>query len=108
MHRRRLAARDAYSFALSLESHSHQTLDGIRVALEVGDGDAVTPRILATEVDKPDRTPVQVGMSDRQLLVVGGVAPQDVRVHRVIDPADPYRRSQLVGPPMLVPDLRAA
>src|SRR5271167_1316114 len=92
------------SFALLSEPDAHLALERVRVALEVGDGDAVTPAIFGAEVDKRHRAPEQVAMSYRQQLVVGGALPQDVRVEIIPDPADLQRRPQVLGPPMLVPD----
>src|SRR5215469_15982381 len=86
------------------ESDAHLTLEGVRVALEVGDRDAVAPAVFDTEVDKRHRAPEQVGMGYRQLLVVGGARSEDARVERVPDPADLQGRPQVVGPPVLVPD----
>src|SRR5208282_6270663 len=64
----------------------------------------MAPAIFGAEVDKRHRAPEQVTMRYRQLLVVGGALPEDVRVDRVPDPADLQRRPHVFGPPMLVPD----
>src|SRR6516165_1926953 len=91
------------------EAHAHQAFEGVGVALEIVDRDAVAPAIFETEIDKRHRAPEQIGVSYRQRLVVAlitccVVRTEDVGVHRVPDPAGIDRRPQIVGPPMLVPD----
>src|SRR6516165_3017509 len=52
------------------EPHSKLGLDRVRIALEIRHGDAVAPGIFEPEIDKRDRAPEQIGMSDPQQLVV--------------------------------------
>src|ERR1700726_1350611 len=55
------------------EAHSHQSLQSIRVALEVLCRHPMGVEILAAEVDKRDRAPEQVDGSVRQRLFVAGL-----------------------------------
>src|SRR5207249_5438034 len=66
------------------EAHSHQSLECIRVAFEVRSRHPMAPEKLATEVDKRDGAPKQVGGSVRQLLVAGcALLSDDARIYRV-------------------------
>ena len=65
----------------------------------------MTIPIRAAKVDERDRAPKQVDLTVGQKLVARcALDSGDARIDIVIDPADHYRRPQVVGPPMLVPD----
>ena len=93
------------SFA-ALEPEPQHRLQGPGIAFEAGDQNAVPPRALGPEIDKRDRTPEQIRMRDRQLLVIG-ITPRGLEVEGAgvgMAHADVHRRAQFGCPPVLVPD----
>src|SRR5262249_3466320 len=77
---------------------------GIGVALEVLRRHTMTPSKLGAEVDKRHRAPDQITMRHAQQLVAAGASCDQVGVYAVPDGACVDCRSEIFGPPVLVPD----